>query len=153
MLGCVQKLVNVFVAGLPRLDFRRLPGPVFGGWVRAHFPEQRLVIEPKVYPYGRKCSKNNVRSLSVWIDRLGYLWSCPNGKRCRQEPWLSLPVTHCSKLNRKLWRNDPNRRDNLCLVRNVSGGNAWLPSQLHAINRLQCHGSLYIGHISWWNIC
>ena len=34
-----------------RLDFRRLPGPVFdppsfGGWVRAHFPEQRLVIEP-----------------------------------------------------------------------------------------------------------
>ena len=40
-----------------RLDFRRLPGPVFdpprretgsfGGWVRAHFPEQRLVIEPK----------------------------------------------------------------------------------------------------------
>ena len=34
-----------------RLDFRRLPGPVFDpprreGWVRAHFPEQRLVIEP-----------------------------------------------------------------------------------------------------------
>ena len=34
-----------------RLDFRRLPGPVLilpeeGGWVRAHFPEQRLVIEP-----------------------------------------------------------------------------------------------------------
>ena len=28
-----------------RLDFRRLPGPVLG-WVRAHFPEQRLVIEP-----------------------------------------------------------------------------------------------------------
>ena len=43
----------------PRLDFRRLPGPVFdpprretlsGGWVRAHFPEQRLVIEPKGDP-------------------------------------------------------------------------------------------------------
>ena len=51
-----------------RLDFRRLPGLVFdlprretetnkgnrtrpaapsGGWMRAHFPEQRLVIEPK----------------------------------------------------------------------------------------------------------
>ena len=33
-----------------RLDFRRLPGPVFDppqrGWVRARFPEQRLVIEP-----------------------------------------------------------------------------------------------------------
>ena len=28
-----------------RLDFRRLPGPVL--WVRAHFPEQRLVIEPR----------------------------------------------------------------------------------------------------------
>ena len=27
-----------------RLDFRRLPGPVFDLW--AHFPEQRLVIEP-----------------------------------------------------------------------------------------------------------
>ena len=26
---------------LTRLDFRRLPGPVFD-----HFPEQRLVIEP-----------------------------------------------------------------------------------------------------------
>ena len=39
---------------LSRLDFRRLPGPVFdppsfGGWVRAHFPEQRLVIEPTTY--------------------------------------------------------------------------------------------------------
>ena len=31
-----------------RLDFRRLPGPVFDPprWVWAHFPEQRLVIEP-----------------------------------------------------------------------------------------------------------
>ena len=32
-----------------RLDFRRLPGPVFdprGEWLWAHFPEQRLVIEP-----------------------------------------------------------------------------------------------------------
>ena len=29
-----------------RLDFRRLPGPVFDPRVRAHFPEQRLVIEP-----------------------------------------------------------------------------------------------------------
>ena len=28
-----------------RLDFRRLPGPVFDP-PRAHFPEQRLVIEP-----------------------------------------------------------------------------------------------------------
>ena len=28
---------------LTRLDFRRLPGPVFDP--RAHFPEQRLVIE------------------------------------------------------------------------------------------------------------
>ena len=35
----------------PWLDFRRLPGPVFdppGGWERAHFPEQRLVIEPTI---------------------------------------------------------------------------------------------------------
>ena len=35
-----------------RLDFRRLPGPVFDpprrGWVRAHFPEQRLVIELRI---------------------------------------------------------------------------------------------------------
>ena len=40
---------------IPRLDFRRLPGPVLilpeeRGWVRAHFPEQRLVIEPRWYP-------------------------------------------------------------------------------------------------------
>ena len=31
---------------LPRLDFRRLPGPVFD----PHFPEQRLVIEPIYFP-------------------------------------------------------------------------------------------------------
>ena len=29
---------------ISRLDFRRLPGPVFD-----HFPEQRLVIEPSIY--------------------------------------------------------------------------------------------------------
>ena len=50
---------------LSRLDFRRLPGPVFdppsfGGWVRAHFPEQRLVIEPTTYRdpfFPRPCQK------------------------------------------------------------------------------------------------
>ena len=44
-----------------RLDFRRLPGPVLilpeerpsGGWVRAHFSEQRLVIEPTQISYWR----------------------------------------------------------------------------------------------------
>ena len=39
----------------PRLDFRRLPGPVFDpprrqGCMWAHFPEQRLVIEPTNFP-------------------------------------------------------------------------------------------------------
>ena len=38
----------MFCCARGRLDFRRLPGPVFDPprSVRAHFPEQRLVIEP-----------------------------------------------------------------------------------------------------------
>ena len=53
----------------PRLDFRRLPGPVFdppilqGRWVRAHFPEQRLVIEP--------IPDQNAQDLYPFSDRKG----------------------------------------------------------------------------------
>ena len=54
----VKQKVNVRtepVSARSRLDFRRLPCPVFHpprkemewGRVRAHFPEQRLVIEPR----------------------------------------------------------------------------------------------------------
>ena len=58
---------------LDRLDFRRPPGPVFDpsrrGRVRvrvagggAHFPEQRLVIEPSVLRVLRKSSEINCRN-------------------------------------------------------------------------------------------
>ena len=48
-----------------RLDFRRLPGP--GGWVRAHFPEQRLVIEPRTRKFLEvsRCSRAKQRKRNV----------------------------------------------------------------------------------------
>ena len=69
---------------LDRLDFRRPPGPVFDpsrrGRVRvrvwgrggAHFPEQRLVIEPSVWRVFRKSSEINCRN-NDGRKRLGIL--------------------------------------------------------------------------------
>ena len=59
-----------------RLDFRRLPGPVFdpprdGGWVRAHFPEQRPVIEPSFESVNRNYipdkNSNSVKQKSQYV--------------------------------------------------------------------------------------
>ena len=70
---------------LDRLDFRRPPGPVFdpsrrgrvrvrvwGGGGGAHFPEQRLIIEPSVWRVFRKSSEINCRN-NDGRKRLGIL--------------------------------------------------------------------------------
>ena len=88
-----------------RLDFRRLPGPVFDpplGWVRAHLPEQRLVIEPRAP--GTQSNKK-VRKGRMWgykyfiiFTLVGLLWNkqykwnitwlrFPSGRR--RTSWLS----------------------------------------------------------------
>ena len=65
-------LIIFLVTGYPLGSISAfLPGPVFdpprriGGWVRAHFPEQRLVIEPS-YPL------NNPTSTVQWSGKGPY---------------------------------------------------------------------------------
>ena len=49
--------------GIHRLDFRRLPGPVLI-LPEAHFPEQRLVIEPKAFT-----DQYKLLTLTIFLSR------------------------------------------------------------------------------------
>ena len=54
-------LLMIWINRQSRLDFRRLPGPVLilPDPLGAHFPEQRLVIEPTDSLKQRKHAKND----------------------------------------------------------------------------------------------